>query len=258
MLEPCDGKLSSTVFRGERSREAPALPGVELFAKILEVNMYLRKVTLILIISIIASFSIRTFGTVFPQVFKDVLVVKATILINAIFILSHLIFWLCFYQEYISLKKTSLKKICVLAIIGSFAVSMIYIKKIPFVLGLKVQFPLFFLNPYYDALVPIISSVFHLILFLALAKNLDKTEKFRLRNPIRSIIIGISIYICLHLIVLINFIATHRSEWVEHMSRVVAVGTVPVIISAVLFMLYFYYQFYRFLDSRENIERVPT
>jgi len=220
--------------------------------------MYLRKITLILIISIIASFSIRTFGTVFPQVFKNVLVVKATVLINAIFILSHLSFWLFFYQEYISLKKPSLKKICVLAIIGSFAVSMIYMNKIPFVLGLKVQLPLFFLNPYYDAFVPVISSSLHLIFFLALAKNLDMTEKARLRNPIRSIIIGNSIYICLHLIVLINFIVTHRFEWLEHMSRVVAVGTVPVIISAVLFMLYFYYQFYRFLDSGENIKRVPA
>ena len=29
MLEPCDGKLSRTVLRGEGSREAPALPGLE-------------------------------------------------------------------------------------------------------------------------------------------------------------------------------------------------------------------------------------
>ena len=27
MLEPCDGKLSRTVLRGEGSRKAPALPG---------------------------------------------------------------------------------------------------------------------------------------------------------------------------------------------------------------------------------------
>jgi len=219
--------------------------------------MYLRKVTFILIFSIIASFSIKTIGTVFPQVFINVFVVKATILINAVFILSHLFFWLFFYKEYISIKKTSLKKKCVVAIIGSFAVSMIYMKKFPFVFGLQVQLPLFFLNPYYDALVPIISSVIHLIFFIALAKNLDKNEMPRLRSPIRSIIIGNSIYICLHLIVSINFIATHRFEWIKHMSRVVAVATVPVILSAVLFMLYFYYQFYRFLDSRETIERVP-
>jgi hypothetical protein len=28
MLEPCDGKLSRTVLRGERGRKASALPGV--------------------------------------------------------------------------------------------------------------------------------------------------------------------------------------------------------------------------------------
>ena len=30
MLEPCDGKLSRTVLRGEGSREAPDLPGALL------------------------------------------------------------------------------------------------------------------------------------------------------------------------------------------------------------------------------------
>jgi len=29
MLEPYDGKLSSTVLRGERTREGPALPGTD-------------------------------------------------------------------------------------------------------------------------------------------------------------------------------------------------------------------------------------
>jgi len=131
-------------------------------------------------------------------------------------------------------------------------------KKFPFVFDLSIQLPLFLLSPYYDALVPIISSVFHLIFFIALAKNLDMTEEPRLRKPIRSIIIGNGIFICLHSIVLINFIVTHRFEWLEHMSRVVAVATVPVIISAILFMLYFYYQFYLFLGSKEYIERVET
>ena len=30
MLEPCDGKLSHTVLRGERGREAPDLPGPDM------------------------------------------------------------------------------------------------------------------------------------------------------------------------------------------------------------------------------------
>jgi len=216
--------------------------------------MYLRKTTLILIIAIVASFSIRTVGTVFPQIFKNILMVKATILINALFILSHLLFWLLFYREYISAKKTSLKKVCILVILGSFAVSVIYMKKLPFVCGLSIQFPLFFVKPYFDTLVPLMSSVFHLIFFIAFKKSLEMDEKPMLSKPILSIIIGSSIYICIHFIVFFNFLATDRFDLLEHMPRVVAVTTVPLIIAAVSLILFFYYKFYNFLDSDSDIE----
>jgi len=216
--------------------------------------LYLRRMTLIVIISVIASFSIRTFGTIFPQIFKNILIVKATILINALFILSHLLFWLVFYWEYISTEKVTLKKTCILAIIGSFAVSANYMKKLPFVFGMNIHFPLFLMIPYFEAVVPLISSAFHLIFFVSFKKSLELDEQPRLSKPILSIIIGISIYICLHLIVLFNFLATDRFEWLEHMPRVVAVSTVPLIIVAVFSILFFYYRFYYFLDSGYKIE----
>ena len=83
-------------------------------------------------------------------------------------------------------------------------------------------------------------------------------EKPSLNMPILSIIVGNSIFICLHMIVLFNFFAVQRFEWLEHMSRAVAVNTVPLIVLAVCFMLYFYYQFYCFLDSNDNIETIST
>jgi len=220
--------------------------------------LFLRKVTLILIITIIVSFSIRTFGTLFPQIFKYILIVQTTILINSIFILSHLIFWLLFYREYISEKKPSLKTICIFAIFGSFAVSAIYLKKLPFVFGLNTHIPLFLLNPYFDALAPLISSAIHLVFFVSFKKSL-KTDEFQsLSRPILSIIVGNGIFICLHLIVLLNFISRDRFEWLEHMPRVIAVSTVPLIILAVCFMLYFYYRFYCYLNSIGNIEKMST
>jgi len=169
--------------------------------------LHLKKITLLLIVSIIISFSIRVFGTVLPPVFKSIFVVKATILFNVLFIFLHLIFWLAFYREYISEIKDSLKKICILAIIGSLAVSVIYMKKIPFVFGMYVHFPIFFMNPYFDAIVPLISSVFHLSFFIAFRKALSQDEKTKLSRPITSIIIGISIFIFLHLIVLLQQIS---------------------------------------------------
>jgi len=220
----------------------------------LGVDLYLRKMTLIVIIAIIASFSIRTFGTVFPQIFKNIFIVKATILINVLFILSHLLFWLVFYREYISTTKVTLKKTCVLAIIGSFAVSFIYMKKLPFVFDTILHFPLFIMNPFFDAVVPLMSSAFHLIFFVTFKKSLELDENTRLSKPILSIIIGISIYTFLHLLVLFNFLATGRFEWLEHMPRIVAVSTVPLIIVAVFLILSFYYRFYKFLDSGYKIE----
>lgn len=221
-------------------------------------DLYLRKMTLIVIIAIIASFSIRTFGTIFPQIFKYILIVKATILINFLFILSHLLFWLLFYWEYISTTKVTLKKTCMLAIIGSFAVSVIYIKKLPFVFDMNINFPLFTMNPFFDAILPLMSSAFSLIFFVTFKKSLELDEKTRLSKPMLSIIIGISIYTCLHLIVLFNFLATDRFEWIEHMPRIVAVSTVPLIIVAVFLILSFYYRFYKFLDSGYKIENEST
>jgi hypothetical protein len=211
--------------------------------------MSLKKITRILIIAIICSFSVRIVGTVFPQIFHNIHMVKGAILVNTFFILSHLIFWLIFYKEYASAKDAILKKTCLLPIIGSLAISLLYLKKLPFVFDTDVTFPLFLMNPYVDAFVPAVSSAFSLIFFVIFKNSLEPEEERVLRKPVLSMIWGITIFFFLHLIVLVNFITTDTFEWLEHMPRVVAVGTVPLIVIAVFLMLNFYYRFYYFLDS---------
>jgi hypothetical protein len=218
--------------------------------------LYLRKMTLIVIIGIVSSFSIRTFGTVFPQIFKNLFVVKASILINSFFILSHLLFWFFFYKEYASTKNAVLKKVCILAIIGSLAVSFLYIKNLPFVFEMNIGFPLFLMNPYIDSFVPLISSIFHLIFFMVFKYSLELEEERMLSRPISSIIVGISFILFFHLIVLINFLTTKNFLWLEHMPKLVSVGTIPLLIIAFLLILNFYYRFYYFLNSNSwNKER---
>jgi hypothetical protein len=206
----------------------------------------------------IASFSMRMFGTLFPQVFRNILIVQATLLINSIFILSHLLFWLSFYWEYIFEKKPALKKICIFALVGSFAVSAIYLKKLLFVFGFDTHIPIFLMNPYFDALAPLISSSIHFVFFVSFKKSLQIDETPNLKKPIVSIIAGNGIFICLHFLVLLNFVAKDRFEWIEHMPRTIAVSTVPVMTLAVCFMLYFYYRFYCYLNSSRHIEKLST
>jgi hypothetical protein len=214
--------------------------------------VFLKKITLLLIFSLGISFSIRVVGTIFPLIFKNIFIVKATILLNALFILIHVVFWVVFYREYISKTKEALKEICLTAVVGSVAVSVIYMKKLPFVFGMNIGFPVLMINPYYDAVVPMISSVVHLVFFITLKKALADNEKIKLGWPVSSMIIGICVFILFHMIVLFNFIATKRFEWLEHMPRGIALGTVSLVIAAALMMLFFYYRFYRFLDSENS------
>ena len=81
------------------------------------------------------------------------------------------------------------------------------------------------------------------------SKNNEKTV---LGHPLSSMIIGICVFVLFHVFVLLNFIAFKRFEWLEHMPRWVAVGTVPLILAAVLLMLYFCYRFYKFLNSESS------
>jgi len=216
--------------------------------------MYLKKMTLILIIGIICSFSVRAFGTVFPQIFKNVYMVKITILVHFFFIMSHLLFWVFFYKEYASTKTAVLKKACVLVIIGSVAVAVLYIRNIPFVFDMRVFPPLFLMSPYVDAFVPFVSTIFQLIFFIAFRNAAESKEREVLHKPIVAIIAGISFFLCFHLIVILNFLSANQFERFEHIPRIVVAGTVPFLIAAVFLILYFYFRFYCFLDSRYENE----
>jgi hypothetical protein len=147
---------------------------------------------------------------------------------------------------------------CFLAFIGSFAVSFLYLKKLSFVFGISVIFPLFLLNPYVDALVQLVSSLLYLIFFVVFRNSMEIEEERMLNKPIMSIILAISFFLFFHVVVLINFLTINKFVWLEHMHRGVAVGTVPLLIIAVLLMLNFYYRFYCLLESNDCNRKMGT
>lgn len=212
--------------------------------------MNLKKITYILIISLVASLFIRITGTLFPFIFQNVYVVKLTIVINTFFILMHLLFFICFLRSYAINREQSLKIVSFLAIIGSFAVAFIYIKYFCLVFKLDI-FPLFLIDHAFDAFIPLASSLSHLIFFSTFKKVQTQEEYKILNRSILSAIIGIGIFIALHSIVLINYLKSHKFDWLEHMPRIVAVGTLPFIALAGVLMLYFYFKFYQIVSYQK-------
>lgn len=220
--------------------------------------MYLRKISYVLMISLVLSFSVRTVGTLFPNFFLNEYIVKFAIVVNTFFILVHFFFFVLFLEEYAANRPPVLKTGSVLAIIGSFLVAFVYIKNFCLVFDLDV-IPLSLRNHYFDAIIPLSGSLLHL-LFFSIFKKVQSQEEYRVLNrSISSAIIGVGIFSALHLIVLINFLKFQKFSWLEHMPRAVAVGTIPLIVLAAIFILYFYLKFYQFLSVHGNkrIKSIP-
>lgn len=213
--------------------------------------MDLRKITLLLIVSFIASFLIRTIGTLFPLIFQNIYTVKVTIVVNTFFIVMQFLFYVYFLKEYAANRQKMLRTGSVLAMIGSFLVAFIYIKH--FFLVFKADIiPLSLMNHHFDAILPLASSVLYVLFFGMFKKVQSQKEHKMLDKPLSSAIIGVGIFIVLHVIVFINFLKFHKFIWLEHMSRNIAVGTLPVIVIAALLVLYFYITFYKFLCLHAN------
>jgi len=189
--------------------------------------MDLKKITLLLIVSFIASFFMRTIGTLFPIIFQNVYGVKVAIVVNTFFIVVQFLFYVYFLREYAAKRQQTLITGSVLAIIGSFLVAFIYIKHFCIVFEVDI-IPLSLMNHYFDAILLLASSVLY-VLFFGMFKKVKAHDEYRmLDRPLSSAIIGVAIFSVLHLIVLINFLKFHTFTWLNHMSRTIAVGTLPI------------------------------
>ena len=208
-------------------------------------------------VSFVASFCIRITGTLFPSIFQNVWIVKFTIVTNTFFILVHLFFFICFLKSYALNRGDSLATGSFLAIIGSCLVAFIYLKNFCLVFDLDV-IPLSLRNYYFDAIIPLAASLLHLLFFSLFKKVQSQQEYTALNRPLSSAIIGAAIFIVLHSIVLINFLMFGRFNWLEHMPRHVAVGTVPLIAIAAIFILYFYLKFYQYLKTTPTVTASDT
>ena len=135
--------------------------------------------------------------------------------------------------------------------VGSFLVALLYLKNFCLVFDLNVV-PLALQNPFFDATIPLASSFCHLLFFSLFKKVQSPAEHPWLNRPIAMAIIGVGIFIPLHLVVLINFLKYQKFSWIEHMPRFVAVSTLPFIVLAAILILNFYLKFYSYLSEKNN------
>ncbi len=210
--------------------------------------MNLYRITYILIVGLVASFSIRVIGTLFPVIFQDSYVVKLSIIIHAFSMLMQVLFFIYFLSSFAKNRELPLKVVSFLAILGSFAVSLIYIKNIGIVFDVEIL-QRFLINKYLTASTPVVSSIFHLLFFIVYKNVLTDDEQINLDRPILAAIIGVGAFLFLHLVVFLKLIKLPFFNWFDQISRFAAVWTLPLMALASVLMLYFYISFYRYITS---------
>ncbi len=210
--------------------------------------MILKKITYLLIVSFVASYSIRAIGTFFPVIFNDSSVVRITIIIHAFSMLLQLIFFIFFLASFAKNREPALKVVSFLAILGSMAVFLIYIKNVGIVFNVEIL-QLFLINKYLHASIPVVNSIFHLLFFIVFKNGLTDDEQINLARPMLAAILGVGTFLFLHLVVFLKLFQFPMFAWLEQMPRLVAVYTIPLIGLAAILMLYFYISFYQYIDS---------
>ncbi len=98
--------------------------------------------------------------------------------------------------------------------------------------------PAFLLRREWDAVVPLMSSVTVLVFFVVFDRELRGAERFDLQKPIRFAAVGSLVFTALHALVLVNYMGKGRFRWLVLMARDGVIWVVPVLVVAVVLILY--------------------
>lgn len=200
--------------------------------------------TVLAIIGITYGFALRTVGSFFPIIFKNLLLVRVTSILFFISGLTIVFFFISFYYGYIQKEQTKLKIATVLAIIGNFLVSLLFVKGILLAFAIN-QFP-YLRRPYFiEPVVPWVSSIFILIFFIVFHQEVLLKESIKLRKAVFFAIIGSLIVVLLRSFMLYTYINTGVVRWFSDFSRVIMIAFLPVVTFSFITILYFFLVFYK-------------
>jgi len=206
-----------------------------------------------LIVIFFASFIIRILGTLFPAIFQSSFIAKAAITSHTFFAFMQLIFFV-FISFYTKHRQYPLKFASLSAIIGSSAIFLVYLKNIDLVFQLDVL-PQLLRHRYFDASIPLVSSILLLLFFGVYRIVLTDDEKIKLNRPILAAIIGVSIFLVLNLAVVINLIGYEAFGFSKQIPESASDFTILFTVVAAILILDFYFNFYNFLNWLDENEK---
>jgi len=206
--------------------------------------MSLNRATLSAMIGITYIFISRALGTFFPGLFRNLAAAKIAVTLSVLAGIAVLVFYVSFYQTYVQKRQKLLKNASLLAIIGSLAGALLYLKGLLLIYNVHI-FPYPDSSRYFESITPWISAVFLLLFFIAFYREtLHKVSK-SLSVAALLAIIGFSIAALLRTFVLLNCFYSRQFMWLSDLFRELPAIFLPLFAFMFFTVFYFFLSFYK-------------
>ena len=216
--------------------------------------MTLKRTTLFAAIGISYTFALRAIGTFLPDIFRNLQVAQVITIISLLASLTFVLFFFCFYRDYVQEEQSNLRKASVLAIIGTSAVTLLQIKGL-FLVFKKALMHIYNISPHLVGLirsrhvivpiVPWVSSIFILLFFVVFRREALRKDQVKLSKAILFAIVGSSIGTSLRTIVLFHYLYSREVRWFADLSRTIQIIFVPITAFGFIAVFYFLLTFYK-------------
>ena len=206
--------------------------------------MRLKNATALAIAAICYLFISKTAATFHTDLFRNLAVARVTILLATLASLSIVYFYYCLFKDYVRPEQTMLKNLSALAIVGSVATALLYVKGFLQVYDVYV-FPSLLRSHVVSAVVPWASSIIGLAFLAVFYNEVRIGDAAGLRKPILFAAIGSSVGVLERTLILYVSLQSTEVVWFSDMSKSAQFGLLPVIGLGFLAVLYFFVCFYR-------------
>ncbi|MCP4203879.1 MAG: hypothetical protein GY769_18330 [bacterium] len=218
--------------------------------------MNLRPVTLAVIVGICCVFFLRTLATFLPGASQGASMAWTAIIVHLLSDLAALLFFVGFFRQIARVERRTLRQVSMLAAAGAAVALLPSLRALLQVLQIGVFSPLA-RSPLVAPLAPLLSALTVVLFFAVYRRDMDETERPRLRGGATTALAGAAVIVLLNLIVLGFYLQSGELRWLTQRSTAVALLSLPIVAAAVAAILNFFVAFYRYLPRDASERRLP-
>ena len=216
--------------------------------------MKLKTATLLAIIGMCYLFLSRTIGTFVPSLFQNLVVTQVSVVLSLLSGVAFVVFFMSFYKFYVREEQAQLHSATVLAVIGTAAMLVLYIKGL-FIVFTPLRMQLYGISPvlveglskpsFFEAVLPWFSAILMLVFYVAFYREMADPSQYRLQKAASYAVIGAVIGVVLRTLLVVSNIFSTEMRWFTDLTRGVGIILVPILVISFAAILYFYLVFYR-------------